>query len=305
MAKISKRRVQGIAIFVIFLALAIAGLNTMRKRDSGPKFDYKDSNNQFLKAGSLNKAEIIVNSLNISKAMDEMNRIVDTYSLGKPLRKDRLGFYGKYIFTVELARFPEVLDKLGKIGTIGQQSEIVDSTLIYKKISTEEAVLASKRNELARLESTSSMYGSDLGDKNTRIAEIRNLENTIDLLKNGDKTLLYVKMQPSLGGNSLSLLKSFALSFVTILIGLFVVVILAYYGTKLIMYLLSLMGVKGFNITNLGGNYQYGNYGNYANRYYSSRYGYKNSKRKVKRIYKDKPSSHPEDEDSGPNPDKE
>lgn len=304
MAKISKRRVQAVAIFIIFLALAAAALTTMKKRDAEPKFDYKDSNNQFIKAGSLNKAEIIVNSLNFGKALDEMNKLVESYSM-KTLRKDRKGNNGKYIFIVELTKFPEILAKLAAIGTIEQQSELVDSTLISKKLSTEEAVLASKKNELKRLETQSSVYGSDLGDKNTRIAEIRNLENTIDLLKNGDKTLLYVKLQPSLGGNSLSQLKTFALNFVTYLIGLFMVVVLAYYGTKLIMYLLSLMGVKGFNLSNLGGNYQYGNYGNYANRYYSSRYGYKNSKRKVKRIYKDKPTPHPEDDDSGQKPDKE
>ena len=299
MARSRKSRIQGVAILVIFLALAAAGIMSLRSRDSGPSFDYKDSNKQFENAGSLNKAEVVVNCLNIGKALDEMSSIVNTYSIGKPLRKDRLGHYGKYIFQVELDRFPEILQKLKPLGNIAQQSELVDSTLINKRVATEEQVLASKRIELARLEQESSYYGGDLDNKNTRIAEIRRLENTIDLLKNSDKTLLYVKLQTSFSGNSLSTVKDFVRNFAMFLVGFFVLVIVAYYGTKLVMYLLSLMGFKGFSMSNFGGSYQYGNYGNYANRYYSSRYGYRNSKRKVKRIYKDKPTTPREEDESG------
>jgi len=208
---------------------------SIRSRDSGPNFDYKDSNKQFENAGSLNKAEVVVNCLNISKALDEMSSIVNTYSIGKPLRKDRLGHYGTSIFQVELDRFPEILQKLKPLGNIAQQSELVDSTLINKRVATEEQVLASKRIELARLEQESSYYGSDLDNKNTRIAEIRRLENTIDLLKNSDKTLLYVKLQTSFSGNSLSTVKDFVRNFAMFLVGFFVLVIVAYYGTKLVM----------------------------------------------------------------------
>ena len=98
MARSRKSRIQGVAILVIFLALAAAGIMSIRSRDSGPNFDYKDSNKQFENAGSLNKAEVVVNCLNISKALDEMSSIVNTYSIGKPLRKDRLGHYASISF---------------------------------------------------------------------------------------------------------------------------------------------------------------------------------------------------------------
>ncbi len=54
---------------------------------------------------------------------------------------------------------------------------------------------------------------------------------------------------------------------------------------KLIAYILSLFGVKGFTASTLGSSYRYG-YGDYYSRY-DSHDGHSGHKRKVKRIYKD------------------
>ena len=70
----------------------------------------------------------------------------------------------------------------------------------------------------------------------------------------------------------------------------FVGLVLVYFGTRLLMMLLSMMGVKGLGMSGVGGAYQYGGYTGYANKYYS-RYGYGRGKRKIKRVYKDKSES--------------
>jgi hypothetical protein len=74
-------------------------------------------------------------------------------------------------------------------------------------------------------------------------------------------------------------------------LGIFAVgMVLVYFGTKLLMYLLAALGVKGINTSGLGGSYNYnGSYSSYGR--YNSRYGSNSSKRKVKRIYKDKSDS--------------
>ncbi len=298
MAKGSKRRVRTVAIFVIFLALAYAGVTAVKDRGSGPDYNaiFKESNQQFRDAGSLNKAMIKLRSLNIGKALEEMNDYVKSYSYNNetPLRKDRKGSYGVYIFKVDGARFPELLKKFSAMGGIEEQKEIVDSALVVKKLATEQAILDGKRNELASMDNLGSVYGDVSVRKNVLISEIRDLEHTVDLLTQSNTTLLYVQLVPTMGGNSLSIVKKFVYTFLISIIVLFVAVVLAYFGTKLLMYLMGLMGIKGFNATNLGGNYNYGGYGGYSNRYYS-RQGYGKSKRKVKRVYKGKSTTPRED----------
>ena len=288
MSKISKRRLRAVAIFVIFLALAYAGFTAMKQKEKAPDYAemFKESSRSFADYKSLNKAQMRVSSLNMGNALKEMNNLVNGYALEKPLLKSRESGHGAYIFKVEAQRLPELLNKFNALGTIEGHKEIVDSSLVVKSLATEEEILASQRRELAELEAVGQTYGN-LGDrKEFLISQIREQENRVNVLRQANTTLLYVQMVPTMGGTSLSSVRSFVITFFIALLVLFVAAILAYYGTKLIMYLLSLMGVKGFNASNLGGGYQYG-YGNYANRY-SSRYGYGGSKRKVKRIYKDK-----------------
>ncbi len=293
MAKISKHRVRGIAILIVFLALLLAGWMAMKQTNGRENFDYRDSSKQFANAGSLSKAEYTVTATDVAKALDEMNNVVNVYSIAQPLRRERLQNYGKYIFAVSRVRLPELAQRLAGLGTIIKQSEIVDTSLVYKNLGTEEAILLNRRNELARLEADTGKVSATSEAKRELIDSIRDLEKNIDILRNNESTLVHVKMQPAVGGDGLSVWKNFARYFLLSLAGLFALAIVLYFGTRLIMWLLTLFGFKGFNLGNVGGD----QYGSYANKYYTSRYGYKGSKRKVKRIYKDKPST-PRDDDS-------
>jgi len=73
--------------------------------------------------------------------------------------------------------------------------------------------------------------------------------------------------------------------------------VLAYYGTRLLIYFLSALGVKGVGAGGLGSSYRYGGYGGYYNRYYN-RYNYGHGKRKIKRIYKDKKTTPVSDDEN-------
>ena len=289
----SKRhRVRAVAIFVIFIALAYAGFKTFMHK--APTTDnrqvFREADTHFRNTGSLNKAKVTVRSMNIAKALESVNGIVNAHALERPLLKDVRSNYGLFIFRIEGSMFNPVLGQLAEIGSIEEQKEIVDSALVVKRLPTEEAILAGKRNELAGLGSDGDrIVGSLTERKNHLIDEIRRLETSVDILRQSDTTLLYVQLVTASGGRNVSLVRRFAQEFGLALVVLFVGTILIYYGTKLLMYLLSLLGVRGFSIGSLGGGSHYG-YGNYASRYYH-RHGYGANRRKVKRVYKGKPTT--------------
>ncbi len=296
MSKTTKRRLQAVAIFVIFLALAWAAYSTLTPKDKDPNYSaiFKDSGKVFSDYKSLNKAQLRVRSLNINNALQEMDGIISTYALEKPLINSRESSHGAYLFKIESTKLPQLKKKFADMGAIEAQKEIVDSALVVKSLTTEEEILASQRKELADLDAVGQIYGNIAERKETLISKVREQENSVNVLRQTNTTLLYVQMVPTMGGSKISTLRRFVTQFFIAVLVLFVAVILVYYGIKLIMYMLAMLGFKGFNASSLGSNYQYG-YGN-PSRYYS-RYGSGSSKRKVKRVYKDKRGSAPDSGD--------
>jgi hypothetical protein len=298
MAKASKRRIRAIAIFVIFAALAWAGATTMKQTHKPPNLNqiFQAQNQQFNSLPALNTAKISVHSRSMGNAVKEVQNIISTYGLKTHTRSYTEG-YGAYIFQVQNSNYTKVVEKLSKVGSIVTQDEIVDTLLGKKNLATEEAILESKRKDRNLLDSAERAYGNVTKEKTDLEEAIKDLENNVVTpLRQSNTVLVYIQLVPAIKSSStISSVVAFVKSFAIALVVLFIASILAYYGTKLIMYLLSLLGVKGFGMSNAGGGYNYG-YGNYANRYYS-RYGYGGSKRKVKRIYKRKPGS-PSDEET-------
>lgn len=295
MAKKSSRRLRAVAIFVIFLSLAWAGYNVLKpqKTATSSQANYRDSDKLFTDYSWQNKAKIRVRSSSLKNATQEMDGLIRSYSLEKPLLKSSESSHGVYIFKIESSNLPTLKEKFHKVGSITVDKEVVDSSLVNKRLETEEAILASRRKNLEDIDAMGHVYGNLAKDKEELISQIRAQENLVDVLKRADTTLLYVELEQAVVTNTVAPVKVFVKQFFFAIIVLFVASVLAYYGTKLIMYLLALMGVKGFSAASLGG-FQYG-YGNYANRYYS-RYGSGRSKRKVKRVYKDGRSKNDEDE---------
>ena len=289
MAKISsttRRRIKSIAIIIIFLSLGWAIFSAMKQKDNGPNLDeiFKKSNKTFEETHAIKKAKIRISSPNIANALQQMDAIVHSYAMDTPLLKSRESSYGEFIFKVDSYKMPELTQKLASLGNIEQQIEVADTSLVNKSLATEEEILKSKRKELADLEAAGNIYGSTADYKNKLISEIRVQENRVKALRQSDITLLYVQLIPSVVSNQFSWAKTFALNFVKALVILVVGVVVLYYILRLIAYILSLFGVKGFTASTLGSSNRYG-YGDYYNRY-DSHYG-SGHKRKVKRIYKD------------------
>ncbi len=297
MAKTSKRRLRAVAIFVIFLSLAWAGykafLNKPQKADSDSRVHFKDSEKLFTNYSWLNKAKIRVRSSSLKNATQEMDAIIRSYSLEKMLLRSNESNYGAYIFQIDSGNLPTIKEKFNKVGSITVDKEVVDSSLVVKSLATEEAILVSKRKNLADIDAMGQVDRDIRKDKEDLISQIRAQENLVNVLKRWDTTLLYVELEQVVVKSTFTPAKVFVINFFGSIVILFVASVLIYYGMKLIMYLLALIGVRGFGVASLG-SYQYG-YGNYANRYYS-RYGHSRSKRKVKRIYKDGRSSTSDDD---------
>ncbi len=304
MARIPRSRVRGIAIFVVFVALAWAALTTERHTDATINFNQimREPDVRWRDTGSVNKARIMLRSGNITQALSQGLSLVNEYGVAgqQPVMRSTQSNYGVYIFRVWQSQLGDLQEKLGQLGTIEEFKETVDTALVVRKLSTEEAILASKQAELASLSSTPSNYGDISAHRNRLYEDIRRLENTVDILRQSDTTLLYLQLLP-VASKTTSYINRLAIRFLIALAAMFVAIIILYYGTRLLIYLLTLMGVKGLPTSGLGGS-TYG-YGNYANRYYN-RYGYGSGKRKVKRIYKGQPTTPPPGEQSPPEPDK-
>ena len=130
--------------------------------------------------------------------------------------------------------------------------------------------------------------------------EIDSLQTQLNNQKDRAMTLIYVKAAMNLGGKGkVQNYRKFFVDFVKFL-GVFLFAgLLVYYGTLLLGYLLSLLGIKLPKLNTYGSGYRgYGGYSGYRG-YGGYSYNEKNRKRKVKRIYRDRSSSDSSSEDNG------
>ncbi|MFA5484486.1 MAG: hypothetical protein WC252_08180, partial [Candidatus Cloacimonadaceae bacterium] len=170
-------------------------------------------------------------------------------------------------------------------------TEQIDTSLVNLDYDTETARLASYENELADLDKVRFPSEQQNRRKETLHGLIQQSRGNLDKLREGENTLLYLTLSPrQKNSNLIVTVKNLTMMYLFWL-GIFAVgMVLVYFGTKLLMYLLAALGVKGINTSGLGGSYNYnGSYSSYGR--YNSRYGSNSSKRKVKRIYKDKSDS--------------
>ncbi|HPV14163.1 MAG TPA: hypothetical protein PL126_00770 [Candidatus Cloacimonadota bacterium] len=291
------RKVQGVAVFLVFLALLITVYH-FRGGKGQHSVDLKKPQSEFQKRNWLNKISFELSSGDLKASLDKMNQLLDSYSLRTDMR-DIKGNYGVFVFSLEKSRLNALRNELSKIGSIGSELEVVDTSLVNTNVEIESANLASYEKDLAELDKIRVPSDAELRRKESLRDQIRRSQQKLDDLRRSDSFLVYVSLVPS--GKQTSTIRSvgdMAIYYLTVLGFLFVTSILIYYGTRLLMYLLALMGFKG--ITGKGGMfspYQYGGYSSYSGRYYSSKGYGRSSKRKVKRIYKDKATTPREGEE--------
>lgn len=287
MKKREKRRVRGIAIFIVFLAIAASIVQWQNKAGKHETYNFKPAQNEYRDLKFLNKAQISFSSPNVAKAKTEIDKIISEHST-KQIRKQSEGSFGAYIFSVPQKDLPIIVEKLRSFGSVNSQTEQIDTALVNIDYESELVRLQSYEREQAELNNV--RFPTDI--QNRRKEELHSLiqstRSNLDKLKESNNVLLFITLVPQQKTNTIEVtIKSLALNFFSWLIIFAVGAVLAYYGTRLLMYFLAALGVKSIGAGGLGGSYRYGGYGGYYNRYYN-RYGYGHGKRKVKRIYKDK-----------------
>ena len=282
-----KRRVKGIAIFIVFLAIAASIVQWQDKAGKYSTYDFKPAQNEYRDLKFLNKAQISFSSPNIAKAKTEIEKIISEHST-KQIRKQSEGSFGAYIFSVPQKDLSLIIEKLHGSGSINSQTEHIDTALVNIDYESELVRLQSYEREQAELNNVRFPTDTQNRRKEELHSLIQSTRSNLDKLKESDNVLLFITLVPQQKTNTIELtIKSLALNFFSWLIIFAVGAVLAYYGTRLLMYFLSALGVKGVGAGGLGSSYRYGGYGGYYNRYYN-RYNYGHGKRKIKRIYKDK-----------------
>ena len=292
-----KRRVKGIAIFIVFLAIAASIVQWQDKAGKYSTYDFKPAQNEYRDLKFLNKAQISFSSPNIAKAKTEIEKIISEHST-KQIRKQSEGSFGAYIFSVPQKDLSLIIEKLRGIGSVNSQTEHIDTALVNIDYESELVRLQSYEREQAELNNVRFPTDTQNRRKEELHSLIQNTRSNLDKLKESDNVLLFITLVPQQKTNTIEVtIKSLALNFFSWLIIFAVGAVLAYYGTRLLMYFLSALGVKGVGAGGLGSSYRYGGYGGYYNRYYN-RYNYGHGKRKIKRIYKDKKTTPVSDDEN-------
>jgi len=291
-SKTSKRRVRGIAIFIVFLALAATIMQFQRSGAKAPSYSFRESQNRYNAHKSVNKAKITFSTSNPSDAQSGIDRIMSQKGK-RTIYKETVGSFGAYIFTIDKTQLSSIADELKNVGSVVSQVEQVDTSLVNLDYDSESARLASYEKEQADLDLVRFPSDAQNRRKETLHALIHQSRSNLDKLQDADNVLLYLTISPVKNRlSTLQIVKTWTIRYFSWL-GIFTVgAILVYFGAKLLMYFLALMGVKGFSTTGMGSYTYGGSYSNYGG--YSTGYGKKN--RKVKRIYKDKDSSKDEEE---------
>jgi hypothetical protein len=74
--KKTKRRVRGVAIFIVFLAVFTAIIQWQRKEGKTVNYNFKPSQQEYRDLKFINKAQVTFSSLNVPKAQTEIDKII-------------------------------------------------------------------------------------------------------------------------------------------------------------------------------------------------------------------------------------
>lgn len=261
-----------------------------------PTFNFKESQNEYRNLKFINKARITFAATNIAEAQNGINNIISQNSKQR-IRRQNEGSFGAYLFTIDQKQMASVTEELKKFGSVVSQIEQVDTSLVNLDHESEATRVVSYEKEQADLALVRFPSDAQNRRKETLHALIQQSRNNLERLEEAQNVLLYITLSPVRGrSNFIQKVQNMVIIYLTWL-GIFAVAtVIVYFGARLLMYFLTLMGVKGISSSGLGGSYNYGgSYSNFSR--YSSNYGYSSGrgKRKVKRIYKDKDKSSSSD----------
>jgi hypothetical protein len=302
MKAIKSKRMRIIGLFVVLIALMTSYyINGVKVKPSLPVS--KETDRIYSQITNTKKIQVDVSIKSFDLLRKLLNSRLDQQGAVK-LNSEEKSSYGYYIYQVDSQNIPAFISSLSEIGTITSKVEKVNSQSI--EIDLE-----------ARLKDREALYQKEYQDYiNSKLRtsyqfdRLDNLRNELDSLKSDIKniryremTLLYVKamLNDSKVGKVRNYQK-FVFDFIKYLILFTIIIASLNYGTILLVYVMSMLGIKFPSLSALFGkgyNYYtgyrgYGKYGGY------NRYGYgSNKKRRTKRIYKNRQPS----EDNSPDED--
>jgi len=237
--KREKRRVRGIAIFIVFLAIAASIVQWQNKAGKHETYNFKPAQNEYRDLKFLNKAQISFSSPNVAKAKTEIEKIISEHST-KQIRKQSEGSFGAYIFSVPQKDLPIIVEKLRSFGSVNSQTEQIDTALVNIDYESELVRLQSYEREQAELNNVRFPTDTQNRRKEELHSLIQSTRSNLDKLKESNNVLLFITLVPQQKTNTIEVtIKSLALNFFSWLIIFAVGAILAYYGTRLLMYFLA------------------------------------------------------------------
>ncbi|MBN2830175.1 MAG: hypothetical protein JXR56_07640 [Candidatus Cloacimonetes bacterium] len=296
---ISRRLSRSLAILIVGISIILAfyrnpekPLNRVNLENAQDVFDEHVS--QYHKSY---KFAVLIDSTNIT-----LPNLEEEYSI---LFKEEKGTYKNYVIESSMVKTNTLIKTLQEFGNVDNYVEAVINPIPQKRAQTLERLREKfKEHEDYRKSYknllSSSKYGLDRYRQliKEEDAKIDSLQKRIDDLDEGSYDIVMVTYttKPAKSVDAKVRITRIVTNTIFNIAFLSIVTLIIFYGGKLIQYFLDWFGVgsksKGYN------------YKGYYNGYYS-RYGrdsHKKGKRKVKRIYKDKmttdPNENEADEDS-------
>ncbi len=291
MKSVKSKRLRSIGLFIVLVAL-ITSYYFNGFESKAPTINTRETDRLYSDLPNTQKIQ-----LNLSlKSLDLLRKLISTkieQQGAVKLSSVEQHSYGLYIYQVEAQNVPSILNDISEIGTITNKVEQVNTQNIAidldAKLRDREALY---QKEFLDYNNSKTKYSYQLDRLKMLSQEVDSLKFEISNLKNKAMTLLYIKAQVVQGKvGKVRNYQKFVLDFIRYLIIFTVIVAFLHYGTVILVYLLSLLGIKFPSLTNYGGR-GYNDYAGYKGyRGYGS-YGYGGSrKRRVKRIYRSKQSS--------------
>jgi hypothetical protein len=303
MKGIKSRRMRTVGLFVVLVALMTSYyFNGVKVKPSLPVS--RETDKIYNDIDNHKKIEVDISV----KSMDLLRKLLDSRleSQGAiKLNSEERSGYGYYIYEVDSQNVTSILNSLAEIGTITSKVE---------KVNTQEIQIDLE----ARLKDRDAIYQKEFQDYNNsklrtsyQLDRLKQLRYELDSLKyaiSNQKymamTLLYIKgVQTDSRVGKVRNYQKFVLDFIKYLVIFTIIIAFLNYGTILLVYVMSLLGIKFPSLSGLFGN-RYNYYAGYRGyRRYGGydRYGYgSNKKRRTKRIYKNKQASEekPSEEDT-------
>lgn len=282
------KRLKAIGLFIVLVALIISYyLNGYQAKP--PSVNTKEAKRIFDELDNQKKVSVDINAKSIDTFKKMLSSKIDTQASKKLYAKESNNF-AIYIYQMEPQVVQPLLSYISEIGTIKNSEEKIE----------DRGVIFDLEN---RLRDRETLYQREFQDYNNskvkysyQLERIKNLGKEVDSLKfeianqqNKSMTALQIvaQMPPGRSGKIGSVQKFF-FDFVKYIIILTIIVAFLHYGSAVLVYFLSLMGIRFPNLSAYGGR-SYNAYAGYKGyRGYGS-YGYGGSKkRRIKRIYKEK-----------------